>query len=115
MNQENDRPTLAETALTRAARAPIPADIELRLRARLHDFRERLGTQATPANARSFLRRHIPKLVGAGLAATLLLAMLLSSLGSRDAWAQVASAIRARSEEHTSELQSLRHLVCRLL
>src|SRR5438045_7884475 len=26
-----------------------------------------------------------------------------------------ASAIRRRSEEHTSELQSLRHLVCRLL
>src|SRR5436853_5502349 len=25
------------------------------------------------------------------------------------------SAIRMRSEEHTSELQSLRHLVCRLL
>src|SRR5262245_64238129 len=26
-----------------------------------------------------------------------------------------AAAIRPRSEEHTSELQSLRHLVCRLL
>src|SRR5262245_64993735 len=26
-----------------------------------------------------------------------------------------AKAMRARSEEHTSELQSLRHLVCRLL
>src|SRR5262245_64593436 len=29
--------------------------------------------------------------------------------------ARVASAWRWRSEEHTSELQSLRHLVCRLL
>src|SRR5262245_25016884 len=28
---------------------------------------------------------------------------------------RVASATRIRSEEHTSELQSLRHLVCRLL
>src|ERR1035438_10600471 len=27
----------------------------------------------------------------------------------------VAAAIQQRSEEHTSELQSLRHLVCRLL
>src|SRR5437899_7229868 len=27
----------------------------------------------------------------------------------------VASGVRPRSEEHTSELQSLRHLVCRLL
>src|SRR5471030_3347446 len=26
-----------------------------------------------------------------------------------------SSAVRVRSEEHTSELQSLRHLVCRLL
>jgi hypothetical protein len=96
MSQENDRPTPAETALGRAARAPIPAGIELRLRARLHDFRERLGTQATQANAPSFLRRHVRKLVGAGLAATLLLAALISSLGSRDAWAQVASAVHAK-------------------
>src|SRR5262245_63953648 len=27
----------------------------------------------------------------------------------------LANAVAARSEEHTSELQSLRHLVCRLL
>src|SRR5947199_1488520 len=34
-----------------------------------------------------------------------------------DLWARPAAASRAgtRSEEHTSELQSLRHLVCRLL
>src|SRR5262245_11466625 len=96
MSQENDRPTLVETVLTRAVRVPIPADIEFRLRARLHDFRERLGTQAAPANAPSFLRRHVRKLVGAGLAATLLLAALISCLGSRNAWAQVASAVRAK-------------------
>src|ERR1035438_4967854 len=29
--------------------------------------------------------------------------------------AEIALSIRLRSEEHTSELQSLRHLVCRLL
>src|SRR5262245_64994393 len=38
---------------------------------------------------------------------------------SADAWDVAVVAIdparRARSEEHTSELQSLRHLVCRLL
>src|SRR5262245_62634255 len=33
---------------------------------------------------------------------------------ARAAWA-VLEAILTRSEEHTSELQSLRHLVCRLL
>src|SRR5882724_4423799 len=31
------------------------------------------------------------------------------------AWRDKAAAMRERSEEHTSELQSLRHLVCRLL
>src|SRR5262245_65290693 len=35
----------------------------------------------------------------------------LASAGSN----QAASSISWRSEEHTSELQSLRHLVCRLL
>src|ERR1035438_10367873 len=30
-------------------------------------------------------------------------------------WCPVATPIFRRSEEHTSELQSLRHLVCRLL
>src|SRR5258705_10163126 len=36
----------------------------------------------------------------------------LSKMLDRDA---VDGALPARSEEHTSELQSLRHLVCRLL
>src|SRR5262245_63612256 len=35
--------------------------------------------------------------------------------GHVDAWAvRLPAALSARSEEHTSELQSLRHLVCRL-
>src|SRR5437870_11414792 len=34
---------------------------------------------------------------------------------SRSAWARASAAWRARSEEHTSELQSRGHLVCRLL
>src|SRR5262245_17160429 len=33
----------------------------------------------------------------------------------RDSKADANEAVRVRSEEHTSELQSLRHLVCRLL
>src|ERR1039458_1849136 len=33
----------------------------------------------------------------------------------KSAMATSASSLRSRSEEHTSELQSLRHLVCRLL
>src|SRR5205814_10014679 len=34
--------------------------------------------------------------------------------GSSDTWLDLAT-VYERSEEHTSELQSLRHLVCRLL
>src|ERR1035438_856485 len=34
---------------------------------------------------------------------------------ARDSGAKTAQRHTARSEEHTSELQSLRHLVCRLL
>src|SRR5258705_2037978 len=34
---------------------------------------------------------------------------------ARQAAAGVGGLLRLRSEEHTSELQSLRHLVCRLL
>src|SRR5947199_4525029 len=30
-------------------------------------------------------------------------------------WSSIAAQAATRSEEHTSELQSLRHLVCRLL
>src|SRR5258705_5886241 len=30
-------------------------------------------------------------------------------------WQRQGAEVRVRSEEHTSELQSLRHLVCRLL
>src|SRR5690348_18160069 len=35
--------------------------------------------------------------------------------GERDDWYRLARAASGRSEEHTSELQSLVHLVCRLL
>src|SRR5438045_7068872 len=33
----------------------------------------------------------------------------------QDAWGKYVATPAGRSEEHTSELQSLRHLVCRLL
>src|SRR2546422_6465659 len=33
----------------------------------------------------------------------------------RSKWVKIAAMVRARSEEHTSELQSRLHLVCRLL
>src|ERR1035441_3624273 len=36
-------------------------------------------------------------------------------IGSRRRYWRSVPCVRARSEEHTSELQSLRHLVCRLL
>src|SRR5947199_3802685 len=34
---------------------------------------------------------------------------------SASVWTAPISSVQTRSEEHTSELQSLRHLVCRLL
>src|ERR1039458_3670204 len=44
------------------------------------------------------------------------LSWLAMSLPSRNPYsAACPSAVKSRSEEHTSELQSLRHLVCRLL
>src|SRR5262245_63987504 len=39
----------------------------------------------------------------------------MHDFGSPDAWQKQHLSQRVRSEEHTSELQSLRHLVCRLL
>src|SRR5947199_4270162 len=44
-----------------------------------------------------------------------LLARIRSALRLRQALVRMQQANSARSEEHTSELQSLRHLVCRLL
>src|SRR5690606_20754107 len=38
-----------------------------------------------------------------------------AALGAKTAWAEMAAEHRARSEEHTSELQSRENLVCRLL
>src|SRR5258705_4400485 len=35
--------------------------------------------------------------------------------GNNSVWSRQRNCFRPRSEEHTSELQSLRHLVCRLL
>src|SRR6476659_11380988 len=43
---------------------------------------------------------------------------LSSSIATKRVWPELtqrSSASSTRSEEHTSELQSLRHLVCRLL
>src|SRR5437899_6469230 len=50
--------------------------------------------------------------LGVGLLVSMLNARLLRAQRHAEA---VAAEMRHRSEEHTSELQSLRHLVCRLL
>src|SRR5438045_8003521 len=47
--------------------------------------------------------------------ATIISTMRRGSCRSLRRWAGRAPMICSRSEEHTSELQSLRHLVCRLL
>src|ERR1035441_7473955 len=41
--------------------------------------------------------------------------LLAPAFGFARRWAERMGAAAVRSEEHTSELQSLRHLVCRLL
>src|SRR5205814_8634609 len=38
-----------------------------------------------------------------------------NTCSSAGCWNQAPASVAARSEEHTSELQPLRHLVCRLL
>src|SRR5262245_64146737 len=47
----------------------------------------------------------------------LVASVLIGTLGTSMVWLRLISliSIAGRSEEHTSELQSLRHLVCRLL
>src|SRR5437899_9719107 len=41
--------------------------------------------------------------------------LFLQAISNREPDRAIAERVRVRSEEHTSELQSLRHLVCRLL
>src|SRR5687767_15433736 len=40
---------------------------------------------------------------------------VVGAIGSGRVWSRIRSRVAARSEEHTSELQSLAYLVCRLL
>src|SRR5437899_7380038 len=58
-----------------------------------------------------------PNLPSAGGTTPLIVAAGLGWVGnfSSNAPGQWMNAVKFRSEEHTSELQSLRHLVCRLL
>src|SRR5258705_6993845 len=59
----------------------------------------------------AILRRVVESASGAkGVLAVIAAAGVL-----RDLLAQFDELVKLRSEEHTSELQSLRHLVCRLL
>src|ERR1039458_1298566 len=46
---------------------------------------------------------------------TILLQIFRPGATSHDMWVNFRFSLVYRSEEHTSELQSLRHLVCRLL
>src|SRR5437899_8948534 len=66
------------------------------------------GGSVTPANARSLMEQ--PEIDGALVGG--------ASLKLTD-FTQIVQVtvevVQSRSEEHTSELQSLRHLVCRLL
>src|SRR5258705_9018548 len=67
-----------------------------------------------PAAAQS---AHYKVIVNANNPAAVLMASEVSRiyLGIANVWPDRTLAMPRRSEEHTSELQSLRHLVCRLL
>src|SRR5205814_7372744 len=77
-------------------------------------FRSRVGALGDPHHHAVRLVNHVPRRRGRERAQRFPTAP--ADAGSaRDVDDDMAGAVGKRSEEHTSELQSLRHLVCRLL
>src|ERR1035441_10958138 len=72
---------------------------------------------STPAyNPSVFWRKTTTSTLGSSKPPAGFLRMKLSGLPGNDRHGRMhTSRLKIRSEEHTSELQSLRHLVCRLL
>src|SRR5262245_40123778 len=81
--------------------ADLGALPDAELLARFRDHRDRAALEA-------IVRRHGPRVLAACRG------VLRDRADAEDAF-QATFVILLRSEEHTSELQSLRHLVCRLL
>lgn len=95
-NDDNDieidlSPPLAEAVRT-IVEAPLDEEAHERVRRRALDL------EAPPLAARNPVapRRRLLALAGAGLAASLLVAVALMTIGPRDAWAQVAESLRSK-------------------
>src|SRR5438045_8385997 len=79
-------------------------------------MRKLLGASLALELLRRHQRHHHRQMVDGGDdALALLIERHAAPVDSTDVAGRQESPARVRSEEHTSELQSLRHLVCRLL
>src|SRR5437899_9973148 len=81
-----------------------------------HDDLAVAATGLSPLDARldgGFPRGQLSEVIGPRSSGRT--SLLLRALAAATARGELVALVDARSEEHTSELQSLRHLVCRLL
>lgn len=99
MNLDNGVPSPLDDLCENLRNAPIPSPVEARLRAQLDAFRERINIRPASSQPRALprpARRRFLAVVCGGLAASLVLGAALFHASSRDAWAQVSDAIRAK-------------------
>src|SRR5438045_4320909 len=106
-------PSLPERIATPVATLEPEASVEERLTIAREELSARLGAEIRPERRALLSRGDLAKIVDAAVQAYFVRhAMDANPLSRRDL---VTDIMQTRSEEHTSELQSLRHLVCRLL
>jgi hypothetical protein len=97
MNHENGKSPTVDAVLERFSRVAVPADVERRLEARLHEFCRQTQPQVERVlpPQRRLQRRFVPMSL-ASVAAALAAAALFAVFGNQDAWAQVAKAMRSK-------------------
>lgn len=98
MNDNNGRLPVVDAALEQFSRVTLPADVELRLEARLQEFcrQPQFPTEPVlPSPQRGNRRRFVRVSLATGLAA-MVLAALFVAFGHQDAWAQVAKAMGSK-------------------
>src|SRR5437899_12885795 len=78
----------------------------------LHSFPTRRSSDLLPVVAKAGAETFATRL-GCSVLAVMGLSEWIAA--DEDEYIRIAAGLASRSEEHTSELQSLRHLVCRLL
>src|SRR5437899_9940449 len=102
MMRERAAPSAERTAISRTRPAP-------RIKRRFATLAQAIRRRKPTAASNTQRGRRTPSVVSSSMGKTLALQSLLPSGRA------CAVKFATRSEEHTSELQSLRHLVCRLL